>query len=358
MGLYKRKDSSMWWMSFTYNRKQYHRSTGTSSYKLAEKIYAKVITQITEGKWFDLDESKQHTFDDLMEKFLKEHAPRKKASTHTRYISAIRHLKKALGGMLLADITPKVISNYMQQRLDQGVAPATVNREFRTLSIAFNLAWRQWEWVRENPCAKVQALPENNTRTRYLSSEEEERLLSASQGYLNGQLPDIITLALHTGMRQSEILSLMWRHIDLFRKTITVEKTKNNEPRTIPMNNTVYFLLLRKARSKVVTMTEYVFHTESGKSILRRNLMREFYKALAKAGIQGFTFHDLRHTFATRLVQCGVDLYSVAKLLGHKDISSTQRYAHHSTESLRQFITLLDTRKNTSENTSEGLKQS
>ncbi|MBI3813359.1 MAG: site-specific integrase [Nitrospinae bacterium] len=208
------------------------------------------------------------------------------------------------------------------------------------LSKAFTLAYKRWEWMRENPCVKVQKEPEHNIIDRYLEPDEAERLIEKSRGYLNGQLGDIVITALHTGMRQGEILNLKWQDVDLFRKAITVKKTKNKEIRTVPMSDTLYELL--KNRSKVVAMSGYVFATSMGTRILASNLQREFYNAMEKAGITGFRFHDLRHTAATWMVQSGVDLYTVSKILGHKDIRTTQRYAHHCPESLRKGVIAID----------------
>ena len=146
-------------------------------------------------------------------------------------------------------------------------------------------------------------------------------------------------------MRQDEIFSLKWSEVDLFRKTVTVIRSKNGEKRTIPMNRKVYELLKRKSKVRHIR-SNYVFLSEAGTKIDDRNLRRAFYKVLNKAGIKDFRFHDLRHTFATRLVQAGVDLYKVQKLLGHKDITMTQRYSHHYPESLRDGVEVLDGLKN------------
>jgi integrase len=241
--------------------------------------------------------------------------------------------------MTIASITPKTIAEYMQMRHDSGASIATCNRDFSTLSKTFNLAWKQWEWCKENPCIKVQKEAENNKVLRWLSQEEEDSLMRSAVGLLDGQLTEVITIALHTGMRQGEILNLRWENIDLFKKTIVITKTKNKEPRTIPMNQTIIILL--RDKSKVMSMSGYVFTTQ-GRKMKFRNLVKSFHLALKKAEVQRFRFHDLRHTFATRLVQSGVDLYSVAKLLGHKDIKTTQRYAHHYPESLRHHVKILD----------------
>jgi integrase len=338
MGLYKR--GSVYWMSFSANRKQYQRSTGTTDRKTAEKIYAKVLTQIVEGKWFEFDEAKQRTFEDLMSRFMKEYAPTKELTTQRRYRAALGHLQKRFKGLTLAEITPKIISEYMHERRQAGAAASTINKEYNMLSKAFNLAWKQWEWCNSNPCSRVPREKNNTYITRWLTTEEEQRLIAAAQGYFNGQMPEIITVALHTGMRLGEILNIRWQDIDLFRKTITVLKTKNKDPKTIPMTDTLFALLQDKA--KVVSMSGYLFVTQNGTKIRSRNLQREWYKVIDKAKIENFRFHDLRHTFATRLVQSGVDLYTVAKLLGHRDISTTQRYAHHYPESMRPFVKILD----------------
>jgi site-specific recombinase XerD len=103
---------------------------------------------------------------------------------------------------------------------------------------------------------------------------------------------------------------------------------------------TVYTLL--KERAKESGMSGYVFRDENGGRIEADKLKKEFKKAVRESGIAHFRFHDIRHTFATRLVQAGIDLYKVSKLLGHRDVSTTQRYAHHYPESLRDGVEILD----------------
>ncbi|MBE9529295.1 MAG: site-specific integrase, partial [Proteobacteria bacterium] len=142
------------------------------------------------------------------------------------------------------------------------------------------------------------------------------------------------------GMRLEEILSLEWKNVSLFRRTLTIVKSKNREKRTIPLNEPVLQLL--KARSGLRHLSSsYVFTSSSGTKIDQGNLRRAFIPARKEAELEDVRFHDLRHTFATRLVQSGVDLYKVQKLLGHKTPAMTQRYAHHYSESLRGAVDVL-----------------
>lgn len=165
-----------------------------------------------------------------------------------------------------------------------------------------------------------------------MTLEEEKRLLDCATNPV--WLKSLLVFALHTGMRRGEILNLLWKDVDFFRKLVIVVQSKNGEKRSIPMSQTLYNTL--KSMSKVMDISSRVFPMSV------RSLREVFEKALNKAGINDFHFHDLRHTFATRLVQNGVDLYKVKELLGHKTITMTMRYAHHCPESLRSSVTVLD----------------
>ena len=110
----------------------------------------------------------------------------------------------------------------------------------------------------------------------------------------------------------------------------------------MPLNKAAFNLLCRKSEEKVRSVKGIVFVSNAGTKIDASNLRRDYNKTLEKAEIEDFKFHDLRHTFATRLAQKGVDLYKISKLLGHKDIRMTQRYAHHCPESLRVGVEILE----------------
>jgi integrase len=170
-----------------------------------------------------------------------------------------------------------------------------------------------------------------------LTLEEEERLLAASPPWLQ----QLIVFAVSTGLRHREVLHLQWPEVDFSRKTITILEQKNKSIDTLPLN--VRALDVLKERAKVRHLTsKYVFFTATGNAILINNVLRGLYSAIEKANIGHLRFHDLRHTFATRLVQAGVDLYTVQKLGRWKTLSMVMRYAHHHSESLRAGTEVLD----------------
>lgn|SRR5574340_804440 len=333
MGLVKR--GKYWCMRFMYQGRQVRRSTGTTDRRLAEAIMGKVRAQLVEGRFFETLEEKTRTFDELMDRYLAEHAAKKSDPRH--YRGYVNSLKTFFGGLTLAEITPKLIVDYKNRRYAAGLKPASINRELATLKKAFNLAVKEWEWCRENPVARVSMERENNQRDRWLSHEEEAQLLAGCAPWLH----DLVTVALHTGMRMGEILALTWSTVDFNRRTVTVLRSKNGERRTIPVNDTALSVLRRKSRIRSLT-TDLVFYSKAFTVIEPGHLRRSFRLAMKKAKIEDFHFHDLRHTFATRLVQAGVDLYKVQRLLGHKSPTMTQRYAHHYPESLREGVETLD----------------
>jgi integrase len=349
MGLFKR--DTVWWMRFTYKGRQFKKSTETKNKRIAEKIHHKVMAQIAEGKWFDRLEGEDKTIGDLLDKYIVEHAiPNKAPSTVRSDRGLAREMKKFFGDTPLSDVTPRLLTEYRSMCRGKGLAPSSINQRRTLLRHAFKLAIREWEWVKDNPVDRVGREKVNNARDRWLTIDQENRLIESSVAYLacrgNDKIPtywlqEIVVFALNTGMRQDEILSLVGSHVDLFRRTVTVVRSKNGEKRTIPLSIRAFELLKVKVKG-MDSSSGFVFASEARTKIDHRNLRRAFYEALKRAEIDNFRFHDLRHTFATRLAQAGVDLYKIAKLLGHKDIKMTQRYSHHYPESLRDGVAVLD----------------
>lgn len=220
------------------------------------------------------------------------------------------------------------------------MSDTTINHELRLLRHAYNLAIKDWELIENTPFAKITIPKGDVKRVRYLSSDEEKNLMQ--------ELPDwiipIVVIAKESGLRLSNIANLTWKQVDLFSKTIIIETTKNGDPIGIPMTENVFSTL--KVLSKVRQIdSDYIFG-KNGKPFRRWWINKSFKKACEKADIKNFRFHDLRHDFCSKLVQRGVDLYTVAALAGHRHVSTTQRYAHLSPEKLRSAITVFNSGHN------------
>ena len=325
-------------MRLSYQGRQIRRSTDATDRKLAEKIYHKVMVQLAEGQWYPPDAGADKTVRDLLMRYLREHSePNKAPTTHRCDQSRAQRLIRTFGDLMLKEMRPSLLAAYKATRRAEGAAAKTINHDLTLLGHAFQLAVKEWEWVAENPVQKVSKEKVRNLIERWLTAEEEQRLLVASPIWLQ----EIIVFAVNTGLRQSEILNLQWGQVDLFRRTITLLEQKNGGRDTLPVNAKTLDVL--KARAKVRSRTtEYVFSNGAEHRRDARDLLRAFYPAMKQADVRRFRFHDLRHTFATRLVQAGADIYTVQKLGRWKTISMVQRYAHHHSESLRAGIEILD----------------
>lgn len=200
------------------------------------------------------------------------------------------------------------------------VMPATVNREVAFLRHVFNVAMRDGKTER-NPVTRLRFFQERG-RVRYLSDEEEPALM---KGLASDEDRQRVTVLLHTGLRKAEFLGLRWKHVDFKAGVLTVPRSKNGEARHIPMNTTVRGILSRRTRS--LDRNSLVFPNSVGMVDLRW-AEKTFPKAVSVAQIEDFRLHDLRHTFASRLVMEEVDLLTVMQLGGWKSLAMVQRYGH------------------------------
>jgi len=186
--------------------------------------------------------------------------------------------------------------------------------------------------VKKNPGGKVKLLHERNARLRYLNEKEIRRLHDACAEHLK----PIVIVALNTGMRKEEILSLKWKDLNFPSRMIYILDTKNSERREIAMNAIVYRTLLTVKRT---LDSSWVFCKKNGERY--GNVRKAFEGAKKRAGIVDFRFHNLRHTFASHLVMAGIDLKTVQELLGHKSFEMTLRYAHLSPEHKKAALDIL-----------------
>jgi len=193
-----------------------------------------------------------------------------------------------------------------------------------------------WELVEETALKKVRQakqLEVNNRRLRYLSKEECHTLINACSAHLK----PIVLTALNTGCRRGEILGLTWDNVDLKHGFILLDKTKNGDRREIPINATLRATL--ESLPRRLDGGPVFYDHKTGKAY--EDVSTSFCNALRKAKIKDFHFHDLRHTFASHLVMAGIDLTTVSRLLGHKDLTMTLRYAHLSPKHMSQAVDVM-----------------
>lgn len=258
---------------------------------------------------------KDIAFRKLMEKYAEYCESNNRPSTYAKKRFNIANLVEHFGDVPVGSITPEQIEAYKRKRLRE-VKPATVNRDLAALKHALRLAVK-WGYLEASPADQVGKFREPPGRMRYLTREEAAALIDSC----SKELRPLVVAAIHTGMRLGELLALEWEHVDLGRRQIRVVDSKNNDFRVVPMNAVVYNELLLAARRK-----GRVFTSRYGRPY--RWIHNGFRAACARADIKDFTFHDLRHTFASWLAMEGVPLSTIGNLLGHRTTQMTARYAH------------------------------
>lgn len=277
--------------------------------------------------------------------------------------ATVANLRAQFGDLLskgLADITRADFDRFKAQRLSAGIHPSTVNRDLDRLKAALTMAVA-WGHLEANPLQGVKRIRRDiEDRVRYLTPDEERRLREALQrretrrrqerasgdawkaerdmeplgafGAYTDHLMPLVLLAINTGLRRGELTALRWTDIDLPGRRLKVRaaSAKSGRLRHVPLNAEAYAVV-------------EVMHRESGAPKLFdvQTFRKAWLALLDDAGIEDFRFHDLRHTFASKLVMAGVDLNTVRELLGHSDIKMTLRYAHLAPEHKAAAVALL-----------------
>jgi integrase len=269
-------------------------------------------------------EALYHTLGDLIERYRHEVLPGKGTGTQAHQGPQLTWWSTQIGHLRLDQVKPAHLAD-CKERLAKTRAPATVNRYLAPLSHALNTAVVEWGWLEASPLQRVRRLREPRGRVRFLSEEERPRLLTACQASHNRSLYPAVLLALSTGARKQEILSLTWRDIDLRRAQLTLPQTKNGELRTLPLVGRALETVQTLARVRRID-TPLLFPRADGRAPL--DVRYAFQQALRAADIADFRFHDLRHSAASYLAMNGASLVEIAEVLGHKTLQMVKRYAH------------------------------
>lgn len=280
-----------------------------------------------------------------------------------------------VGDWKLEFFTPLNMQKYINKRKDKGIANATINREIANIQTLLQCAYA-WGFIKGHPFqGKVKKLKVTSEHPRYLSPEEESRLRKALEerdnrkreerrqgnrwrlernyeplpeiGLYCDHLTPLVMTAMLTGLRRGELFNLAWQDVDLRAKTIRVKASgaKSGKTRTVPLPAECLNVLTEwKQIAEYSQPGDYVFPNKEGKRL--DNINTAYGNLLKTAKITGFRFHDLRHHYASILVQAGVQLYTVKELLGHSDFKMTQRYAHLAPDNLAEAVRALDNRRN------------
>lgn len=248
-----------------------------------------------------------------------------------------RRIIPVLGNLRLSTITVRDITNFHAKEKDRNTA-TTANHYLVLLKRMLNLAVK-WGLLEKSPAVGLDKFKEPPHRERYLSKVELPRFLKALDEQEDQLSMAAIRLLLFTGCRRSEILSLQWDQVKLDEGRLFLPITKNGQSRSVVLNAKAKAILeeLFARKDQRTKDSEYVFPSRGGTSKGHINDLRKpFNRVCEAAGIDGLRIHDLRHSFATFAVRSGASLYDIQKLLGHSDISMTQRYAHMVDDNLQK----------------------
>lgn len=295
---------------------------------------------IREGRHFKTTEAKKRTLSELIDRYISDILPTKPKSMNAQG-RQLNWWKSHLGYSTLAEITPTVLGE-ARDKLQKGREPATVVRYMAALSHAFTVAVNEWEWLDDNPMRKVRRPKEPRGRVRFLDDDERIRLLDACKASSCEHLYTIVVLALSTGMRQMEIMSLAWADVDLVRGRVILHETKNGERRAVPLVGHAKELI--SAMAKVRRLDTNLLFYSVVKPEVPLFVRIPWGKAIKAAQLDNFKFHDLRHTAASYLAMNGATLAEIAEILGHKTLQMVQRYAHLSEQHTSKVLASMNDR--------------
>jgi len=344
----KQMPDGRWRVSYMAPGRHYVREIRSKNKSEARGYLEQKRTEIREGRFISIKKKIETPFKEAVEKFLDWSKTNNSRSTYGIDLLCSRSWTEVpfFKNKTLNTITYDDAENYKKCLLGQTVknggnrdgkplTSRTVDIRLGRLKRLFNLCV-DWDLCQQNPIQKVKLLKRDRVIIRYLSLEEEARLMEVA----SPDLGRVIQLALHTGMRRGELLSLTWADIDFKAGIITIPATraKGKRERYIPLTKTALEVL--QEIPPHISKNALVFPNGKGKQWDRFRALWD--KARKEAGLNDFRFHDLRHSYASRLLMSGVDLAVIKELLGHKDYETTLKYAHLAPERLKKAVSVLD----------------
>jgi integrase len=270
------------------------------------------------------------TFAALAEQHLA-HAKTYQRSYTTTEMYMLRHIVPRWGKLRLNEIQQQDVAKWLAEKAEEGLAPATVEKIRVIFSRSFELGSR-WSipGCVKNPVKGIPRRKFSNARERFLTTIEAERLRKAVEASANPQLRNIVGLLLLTGARVSELLHAQWRHVDLDRRAWLIPISKTGQSRYVPLSQAAIDIIEQLPTFKDCPWL--VPNPETLKPFV--TLKRAWDTARKEAGLHDLRIHDLRHSAASFMINAGIDLFAVGKVLGHADHKSTMRYSHLANDTL------------------------
>ncbi len=329
MTIYKQPGSPYYHYDFYFEGRRYQKSTHLRNKTIAHRVECVRKAELAQRRAGILPKKQIPLLRDFAERFLHTIKVERRSNTHRNYLSCVRNLEPTFGGEHLDEITPEMIRRFKEARIEQQLSPATINRDLSCLRQILGIAVKE-ELIQRSPFfgGRVEFLHEKG-RERTLSFNEERK-------YLKGAAPvlrDVGTIMVEMGLRPGEIFQLRSEDVHIAAPITYVhvrEGKSDRSVRDVPITSRA--LPIFKRRLSFV-QGEYLFPRRVGNGYDWSRPMTELepahLRALRKSGIQPpFRLYDLRHTYGTRAVEAGIDVFSVAKLMGHADLRTTERYVH------------------------------
>ncbi|WP_420723560.1 integrase [Hwanghaeella sp. LZ110] len=304
----------------------------------AERWARNLESQLDRGAFgIDTRKAEQTTVRELLARYKAEITPQKRGAI-PEAVKINGMMKSDIAHYTLATLTSEVVAQYRDMRL-LTVTPGTINRDLSILSHAIEIARREWGiHVLENPVRQIRRPSAAKGRQRRLEGNEEALLLEAARASRNRYIELLIIFAIETGMRRGEMLSLRWSSINTECRYAHLDITKNGDPRDVPLSRRALAVLQsvkELQRSKEFdkdTNDSFVFD-------LTRNAARKAWvRTVERAGIEGLTFHDLRHEATSRMFERGLDAMEVSSISGHRSFKMLRRYTHLRAEGLAERL--------------------
>lgn len=309
----------------TPSGKRFRRTAGTSDRREAQELHDKLKHELWRQE--KLGEKPKHLWDEACIRWLQENQGKKSLDSDKIKIRLLPELR----GLLLEDISRDLIHSIVNRKTCSG---STKNRYFALIRAILNKCVNEWDWLDKAPKLKLHKEPKK--RIRWLYPEEAQRLVNALENL--PYMQHLVIFSLATGLRQANVLNLKWEQIDLRRQVAWIypDQAKAGKAIGVPLNQTAMQVLMDRPR-----VSDYVF-THSGGRKVKAISNRVWREALDKAGITDFRWHDLRHTWASWLVQQGTPLAALKEMGGWESVEMVQRYAHLAPEHLSQHARLID----------------